>query len=323
MTPELITLLVVGASGPVTFDWRAPEVCPERQVVVDRIELLLGRSLDETFDRALEVTATATAAGGRYTVRIDTVDDDGRHHERTVQSEEGETSCASIVDVTALVVAMAIDPAAISWAQPTEEEPVEETETSTAPPKPARAPGRPPLDQDGLRAPGIVFGIPLPRLDFRAGARVGTQVLPGTGFGLSFGGAVLWDPLRFYGAATVWLDRTTPVPEATVGLWTMDGSSCYVATPTKWLEVPICIGLQLGRFAADSVSQEVAPVRSFWGGSTLSTGLSFVVTNNLAFMLDLEGVVSWVRPRYEIEGVNVRMGRFGARSGLWIELRFP
>ncbi len=320
MTLEVIALLLVQASGPVTFEWRAPDACPERAVVVDRIELLLGRRLDETFDRSLEITATATVESSIYVVRIETVDDAGRVHERVVRGED-DRSCGSIVDVTALVIAMAVDPAAITWAQP-ETATATTSATPSPPPMPARDPGRPPLSEDGLRAPGIVFGIPLPRLDFRVGARGDANVLPGQGVGISFGGAVLWDPLRFYGAATVWLDRN-PIPNATVGLWTLDGSSCYVALPAAWLEVPICIGAQMGRFAADSVDQVTAPVREFWAGSTVSTGLAVVPVRNLAFVFDAEGVVSWVRPRYEVDGTNVRMGRFGGRLGLWVELRFP
>lgn len=317
MTAEVALLaLLAGAANDITIAWDAPSECPEREELRSRVEGLLGRGLEGEFERRLAVTAVARKEAESYGVVITTIDGDGNRRERSI---EGAT-CEAIVDATALVIALAIDPSSIAWQTPPPPPPPVTTSTAAR----TQPPGLPTNEADGLRAPGIPFLIPIPRLDFRVGARAGAAVLPDSGIGFSFGGAILWDVLRFQTAGTVWLDRqVSAVPNAKVGLWSVEGEVCYAVLLSELFELPSCVGAEIGRFAADSVDQMTPPTRAFWGGSTLSTGLAFVPIEALAFVLDVEGVLSWIRPEYEVDDAVVRMGRAGVRAGLWVELRVP
>lgn len=315
----LLSALTSTAASAETIEvsWRAPEACLTQSDFRARIASLLGRSLHEDFENGLSavVTATATADGWAATVTTD------RGAERVL---EGAT-CDEVFEAAALVLAIAIDPAAISWSSPEDPPPEPPPPPSLPAPTPrtstvSSSPPRSPTDE--LRAPDIPFGVPLPRLDFRGAVRGGAGVLPGAGPGLSFGGAVLWLPLRFQAAGTVWLDRT--VDQAVVGLWTFEGEACFAGVLSEHFELPVCFGTEVGRFAADSVDQITPPIRELWAGSTGAIGFAVVPIRHLAILLEVEGVVSWVVPKYEGEsGVLAEIGRFGGRAGLWVELRVP
>ncbi len=85
--------------------WEAPPSCPEAEELRERIAALAPNAAGG--DGLMHVAATVVQLSDRFSVRIAT-DFAGRHDERSAESE----TCGDLVDATALVVAVALEPGA-------------------------------------------------------------------------------------------------------------------------------------------------------------------------------------------------------------------
>src|SRR5258708_2813475 len=106
--------LPAARAEPPSFSltWDAPPDCPDAATVRHAVErLLAGES-----DTSVHVDARATVArGDRGSLRVKLVTvREGRIGERTFEA----TSCRSLADATALIVALTIDPTPVAANQP-------------------------------------------------------------------------------------------------------------------------------------------------------------------------------------------------------------
>lgn len=94
--------------GPIVLRWTAPEGCPDRAALAARVEHLLGGPPAAT-DRRLDAEGTVAAIPRGFRVELE-VASGGASSTRVLQG----VSCESLADASALVIALAFDPDAVT-----------------------------------------------------------------------------------------------------------------------------------------------------------------------------------------------------------------
>jgi hypothetical protein len=103
------------APPELRLTWEAPDECPPAAEVEAQFDRLLGGRGRVPSAKRVDATATVRrAAGGAWTLRLDTTVDDAVGH----RNLEGD-SCWAVANATALVLALTIDPNAAARALPT------------------------------------------------------------------------------------------------------------------------------------------------------------------------------------------------------------
>jgi hypothetical protein len=308
----MLGLLLLSAEPDVTFSFHGAEGCPPDAAVRSEVEALLGRGLDTPFVRSVTVSAEVIRSSDRYVLAIEGRSPEGPF-ERTIE----DPSCRALASAAALIVALAIDPSVTGEMAPPPPEPPD-LESVPAPDPP------PPLEISPLP-----FGIPWPRIGVFAGASYETGTRPGAGFEIDLGAAIFWRYFRVelqarYGFAESVRFNAQPSSGADVSLLTGGGRACPVIPIVLGLEVPLCLGVDLGILLADPVElANEAPGRGFFGAVVASAGVAHAVIDELAVRLEGEGQLAVFRPSYEVApfGEIHRPSRFGLRGTLEIEVR--
>ena len=91
------------------------------------------------------------------------------------------------------------------------------------------------------------------------------------------------------------------------------------------LEVPLCLGAELGSMRATGVAvSDLRSARSLWLAMAPGMAVVFILRPRLAIWLGFDGLVNVVRPQFVIDGAGEvwRASRGGIRGWLGIELRF-
>lgn len=160
------------AEAPFDLEWTAPAGCPDREHVVARVGEIVGpnpRVRRRVSARAHILSATSAAPKYRMELWLG----EGASA-RTMNGDD----CARLAEAAALVIALDIDPDALSR----EEKSPEPAEPPPSPPEPPRAAKRPP------RKPAPPPPPPETRFESGFGARVifdaGTLPRPASGLGL-------------------------------------------------------------------------------------------------------------------------------------------
>lgn len=99
------------AGSPLTFTWSAPAACPSEKAVLAEITRLLGGSLARAQTAVTARGEITRQAPGEYRLSLSLT---SAGVERTRELRSG--SCAELGDAAALIVALAIDPSALSSA---------------------------------------------------------------------------------------------------------------------------------------------------------------------------------------------------------------
>lgn len=186
--------LCAPSAKAVELAWEAPEGCPDRANVEQRIQKLLSGASEKSHVTA-EGIVTATKSGYRLAL---TTTRDGTRGERILDDK----SCAALAESAALIVAMAVDPAiALTMDEPAAAPPAPTTSASEpeppAPP-PVAAPTPPRAD-----TPSMVpvtpppSQRPRPRVLVAAGGDVLGYVFPRATLGVSLSVGAIVGPLRF------------------------------------------------------------------------------------------------------------------------------
>ena len=333
-----------GQSPAFSLEWDAPPGCPDQGYVRGEVDRLVegGGAVPIHVDARAQVQR---AADDRWRVHLVTLRN-GATGERDLES----TSCRSLADATALIVALTVDPERVAAHQapqpvappppadagppetaapaataappqpaPPRPPPAPSTSTSPAPPRPPPAPSSsPPVPLP----PGRVAILPTLAGD------VGT--LPRPSYGVSLAAAVLLGRLRLEGFGTYWppesayLSASTPAgPRGDVQLATGGARACIVALPGR-LELAACPGLEIGNLHGQGVGVRAAlPADGLWVAATAAGRVTWRLLPNLGLTLDVGLAVPFLRDQIILDATTIHQAAVAAgRAAIGPELRF-
>ncbi|MEX1367730.1 MAG: hypothetical protein AB1Z98_31670 [Nannocystaceae bacterium] len=324
------------AADVVALSWEAPPGCADEAAVRRILAAYLGGETSMEAAAAVRAVATVVQVDDGFSLRLRTETPSG-----VTTRETTEHDCAVLVEATALIVAIAVDPSVVVGRAEVPPTPVTEPEPDPEPgsePDPVEVeskagPSSPEPEPRPLVSRSDGEGIePLPvRFGMRASGGVDLGVLPAVAGGLRLAGAVLGRGWRAEARGDVWLPRTAIAEEglgARISMASGGLRGCGVPTVARrGLEFPLCGGLELGAMRGDPVGARVengATVRRLWLAADASAGLAWAPRRYLALWVQTELVVPIVRAGFRVGDIPVhRAGPVGGRAMLGLEARFP
>jgi hypothetical protein len=329
--PELVS----PAAEAVSLTWEAPAGCADAAAVRRAMGGYLGEGPSPEAGAAVRAVARVIRGGGRYRLVLRTETASGAST-REITAED----CAVLVDATAVIVAIAVDPSTVLGrgdAAPKPEPEPEPVEPEPAPVEPEPAPVEPapePIASVVDDAAPELTPPPEPRVRFgvRVGGGVDLGVLPGLAGGLRLAGSAFGRAWRAELRGDFWFPRTASVQDGIGGrvrLWSLGSRGCGVPRVERVaLEFPLCAGLESGAMHGEPVGEGVAsptPSRRFWLAADGSAGLAWAPRRFIALVIQAELVVPLVRAGFRVgDDVEVhRAGRVAGRALLGLEARFP
>jgi len=335
--PELVS----PAAEAVALTWEAPEGCPDVDAVRQALVGYLGTGPSAEAGAAVRAEARVSRSGGEYRLVLRTETASG-----TSVRETTATDCTVIVDATAVIVAIAVDPATVlargdvapKLAVPDEVEPSEPEPDEAAPSEVESEPGAP--GDPGEPAPfveptpvPVPAPAPAPRVRFgvRVGGGVDFGVLPKLAGGLRLAGVVLGRAWRAELRGDFWFPRTAIVAEGIggrVSVWSVGARGCGVPRVERvGLEFPLCAGLESGAMRGEPVGARVTsptPGQRLWLAADGSAGVAWAPRRFIAFVVQAELVVPLLRTGFRVGEREVHVTSPAAVRGLvGVEVRFP
>jgi hypothetical protein len=307
--------------SPVTVTWAAPEDCPDQASVTADVADLLAR-LPQRAGRGRRVQADGVVAtteeGFELKLRIESDGDVGR---RRVAG----SSCESLADAAALIIAIAYDPAAAEAA-------------TTDPPAPALPP---PPEPPPAPVP-VPEPIPPPQStpavadesDYLvlvgASGLGGFGVMPGTaaGFGLRLGFAIdRWSAVL---AADLWLDQQSTVGTGPAGASLAFQSAAVSGCGAFWgplpaLHVEACGRVAIGRMRGEGFGVDApGSASATWLAMGPGVGLRWQLDEWLHARLETGPQFAVVRPTWRLANVGLLddPGVVSGRVALGLDVRF-
>lgn len=332
--PEVVS----PAAEAVALTWEAPAGCPDGAAVRRALAGYLGEAPRAEAGAAVKAVARVTRSVGAYRLVLRMETASGIDERETTAAD-----CALLVDATAVIVAVAVDPATVlgrgdAAPQPVAPEPEPEPEppepTEPEPIEPAVEPAPAPVVEPIVDA-ATPEPAPTPERRARFGVRVSggvdVGVLPGLAGGLRVAGSAFGRLWRAELRGDYWFPRTATVAEGIggrVSLFGVGGRGCVVPGVARVaLEFPLCAGLESGAMRGDPVGDRVASPttsRRFWLAADGSAGVAWAPRRFLAFVLQAELVVPLVRAGFRVGEREVhRADPVAGRGLLGVEARFP
>ncbi len=300
-----------------TLVWDADPPCPDAAVVRARVEALIGRPLSDSGEPVHAVAIVDTRDG---TPRL----------QLRVRSETGvsdrsitASTCTELAEVTAVMIAVAIDPSLPQPEPPPPEPPPEEA----PPPAPVKPPTPPRPPTEDRRIQGFL----------RASAGVGWVALPGIAPTLSGATGVRWPHARLEIGVEHWFMQEARFTDARatgvdVRLTSGHVHGCWVptvrpkASARSLVEFPLCAGAAVGSLRGDGVGvPRTTRQRLVWSAGHVGAAVLFAPIRALAFGLDARLVVPFSSNRFTLDdyGVIHRTGPAGFVVAGVVEGRFP
>lgn len=335
--PEVgVPELVSPAADAVALTWEAPAGCPDAAVVRRALAGYLGEGPSIEAGAAVRAVGRVTRRGGLYRLELRTETTSGETVRETTADD-----CGVLVEATAVIVAIAVDPSTMlargdmapkPAPEPTEAKPEPgPTEPEPAPTEPEPIPA--PADPIVEASPTVPAQPPEPRIRFgmRVSGGVDLGVLPGLAGGLRLAGATFGRAWRAELRGDYWFPRTAIVADGIggrVSLWSIGGRGCWVPEVERAsLQFPLCAGLESGAMRGDAVGDRVVgptTSRRFWLAADGSAGLAFAPRRFIALVVQAELVVPLVRAGFRVGDLEVhRAGPVAGRALLGVEARFP
>lgn len=313
-----LQLATIAPAQAPALTWEAPETCPDEPTIRARVEQLIGRPLaDET--ETVRVHAHVEIVD-RPSVRL-RVDSETGSAERTITA----ASCAELGEIAAVVIAIAIDPAASLRAEAAPE--------PAPPPKPQPPPPPPPREQaepaPSTKPKKTERTGPVGTL--RVAAGVGLGAVPGVTAAIEAGGGVRWKHARIDLSAEHWLSQRADAAGSTnaaidMRLTIARAQGCWVPTAGPIVEFPLCAGAAVGAaYARGSGVPQSRPHRVAWAAAHLQAAVVFAPIRRFAIGPFARLQLPFLRPAFSLDGYGVvhRTAKAGFVGGLSIEVRFP
>lgn len=301
------------ADARAEVKWLAPEGCSSEARVAEAVARALGRSRPEV-DR-IDARAVAERAGDGYRVRVAVAGG-----ERTIEAR----TCGELEEATALVVALAIDPARAERRGP----PPAPTAPATAAPPPAPTAAPPPTSAARERGPDRDRGD-TPPVSIHAVQVADVGTLPSAAIGAGIGAGLGTGALRLEVGAAIFAGQTKLVSgDAGGSLSQVHGAvkGCYLPTLGP-VAIGGCAGVGFDRIAAEGVGTGVVPIATSgtWPALDGEARLVVPLARWIALRLALGAHVPLTRPSFAVTGAGDvhRPGPVTARQSLGLELRFP
>jgi hypothetical protein len=315
-----------------TITWDAPAAdCPDQAYVRRGVEQLLG----EGGPPPARVEADARVEhldDGQWRVNLATLRE-GERGGRTLES----TSCRSLADATALIVALTIDPERVA-AHRTSTLTPEEIASALAPDKPGT--GSVSFSPSASSAPSASLAesprvaaaaaSPVP-LAVLAGLSGDVGTLPHPAYGLTLGAAFLWKRLRLEGYGAYWSSQAGQAVGGSAGeggdFFLADGGlrGCWLPVLGR-LEIAACPGLELGVLHGQGVGvNEPLSQNSVWVAATALGRISWRIAPSLAVYLEAGIALPLRRDVFDIDVAQNLVHEAGVvegRASLGPELRF-
>lgn len=340
-TEPSVPELVSPAAEAVSLTWQAPAGCPDAAAVRRALAGYLGEGPSAEAGAAVRAAARVTQGGGAYRLVLRTQTASGVSVRETTADD-----CAVLVDATAVIVAIAVDPSTVLGRGDAAPKPVEPEPTEPEPIEPVLVepePIEPEPTEPGATEPAPILAaeapVPVPppapprvRYGVRVGGGVDLGVLPGVAGGLRVATAAFGRAWRAELRGDFWFPRTATVADgigARVSLWSLGARGCGVLGVARvGLEFPLCAGLESGAMRGDPRGDRIAtptPSRRFWLAADGSAGIAWAPWRFLALVLQAELVVPLVRTGFRVgEELEVhRAGPVAGRGMLGVEARFP
>lgn len=320
--------MLAPSPGGSTLSWDAPAGCPTSESVHARIETLLDGPISAPRDVVIDARAVVTAGrpGSDWRLALEIGSASGQR-----RRELTAASCDELAQVTALLVAVAIDPSAAGRAMtasdadappPAEPTPAPTLQPPTSPPPTSSTPATPPpsapASDSGLAgAVRVAAGLDLGVVPSPAGALAGAVALRGRGWRVDLGALH-----RF----------ARPVPEIGIGAVTARVWATAATIDAAWVpaiprvEFPLGVGVEAGAIAGRSEGL-AAPRRGRGGWAAVrgSAGLVILPWERVGITVDARIFVPVTRTRFAIADVGVvhGVGGVGGQFMVGLEARWP
>ena len=307
--------------------WNAPPECPDATHLRRTIEHYAARGLDETGALLPAASGELEAQPGGYRLRLHMEVAGGASVDRVLD----DPSCEVLSETAALMIAVTIDPNAVTRPPPPRVEPPPEPaepqpEIVVAAPEPAKV-VTPPRSCDAGPSRLRTDLRPCVGLEARAIAQLG--ILPQTA-GAGIGGdlAITWARLRLEVSAAHYFTRTArtsndPVQGGELAL-TAGALGACARLGRRAFELPLCAGGELGAIHGRGIGiDEPHTERVLWAAAWLGPRAMWVVHRRLVLLGGVDLVVPLARYRFEIAGIGVvhRVGPVGGRFRLGLGVR--
>lgn len=303
-----------------------------------QVERLLGASTAQPA-RPVDVTARVTRdVRGRFHVRLETPGD-GAPRVREVKG----ASCTAIANVTAVIIALLVDPTANVSATPEPEPPPPPAPPEPVPPPPVVVP-----TPDPVRIPAPVAPAPRaptqaprapsssPRISFRLSSSAVADVgsLASVSLAFSAAASLLVGPYRFDLGAAGWPGSSAPfaAQPSTGGLLSLVVGfvgACRnilpLLTQTTHFELSPCAAFEVGRLHATGVGVEtVGEGAALWSAARAGVLFVWAPIQRVGLDVRLEAAVPFARPTFVIEGLGAvhRSAPVAGRASVGVEVRF-
>ena len=303
----------------MALQWSAPPECPTQVDVEARVRALVGPDAHV----AGRVTAQIVRTGARFEATVSLQTQAGATT-RTVGAED----CIAVADAVALVIAVGLDPLAVSSVVRDAEAP------SIAPPPatPREPDAMPPREAVAprVREPALVPRRARPELGLHGFAQgaAAVGVLPEPGVALGGGLALRIGAARLELSGSHQIGRRYAHPAvresgALVGASVGRVAACWTPTAGRFI-FPLCAGAEVGLMAARG--RGVAPTRTartIWATAVPHVRALWFPVWRFGFGPVVEVPVAITRPHFTIDGVDgdiVRAGPLGVRVGLVLEV---
>lgn len=313
--------------------WDAPATCPDAATA--RAEIL-ARVADRPAARELEAEARVHALGdGTWQVEVVLRSDEGTAT-RTLQA----ASCREALTATAVIVAIAVDPAQGSTAEvpaPALVPPPPMSPASPIPREPELAGERPAAAAVRTApSPDVVRSTAEPaarrELELSLGVRGGLELgaLPSPAGHVAAALGLQGRRFEVQAGALHRIRRDTaltglPVPAG--GRFRLTVAQLRAGPRLRWgaLELPLAAGVELGAIWAQGIGAvEPIAVRRPWVAAVASVGVGWAPRRAFALQLGVDGVIPLLRPKFTLdEDVEVlTVGPLAARAWLGVAGRF-
>ncbi len=332
-----------------SITWSAPFAeCPDEAYVRTAVQQLLGA--DDPAAARVEAHARVERAGdSSWRVYLST-QRDGATGERVVDS----SSCRSLADATALIVALAIDPqrvaanrpsvAAAAGSAPSPSASASASApaptvapTATPPPAPALpsapAPAPPPAPRPAATPAPPPAPLPASRFSIFAALAGDLGTLPRPAWGVTLGASLFPSPalrLEAYGSYWPWQHAQSSSSSSSPGsggdVFLADGGAraCWLPLHTT-LELAACPGLESGLLHGQGENIAHPQSRdSFWLAATGLARLTWRTGANFALFLDASLAVPIIpRDEFQLDNSTIHQaGPVEGRASVGPELRF-